>query len=96
MKLLTEEIKKQLPPLGATAEQSDPMAIVKFFNPTGIGTWWAAEFDPESGIFFGKADLGFPELGTFSLDELQGYKGPFGIGIERDIHFTPMPLSQCK
>ena len=96
MKLLTEEIKKQLPPLGHTAEQTDPMAIVKFFNPTGIGTWWACEFDPETDIFFGKADLGFPELGSFSLQELESYKGPMGIGIERDIHFTPKPLSQCK
>jgi hypothetical protein len=96
MKLLTQEIRKQLPPLGATAEQYDPIAYVKFFNPTGIGTWWASEFDPESGIFFGKADLGFPELGTFSLQELESYKGPLGLGIERDIYFTPKPLSQCK
>lgn len=96
MKLLTEEIKKQLPPLGATSEQEDPIAIVKFFNPSGIGTWWACEFEPETGIFFGKADLGFPELGTFSLEELENYKGRFGLGIERDLYFTPRPLSECK
>ena len=96
MKLLTQEIRKQLPPIGTTADQADPIAIVKFFNPTGIGSWWACEFDPETGIFFGKADLGFPELGTFSLKELQNYKGSFGLGIERDIHFQPKPLSQCK
>ena len=96
MRLLNDEIRKQLPSLGATDNQADPIAIVKFFNPTGIGTWWACEFDPESGIFFGKADLGFPELGSFSLDELQSYVGPFGLGIERDTSFTPKPLSQCK
>ena len=96
MKLLTKEIRKKLPPLGATDDQTDPIEIVKFFNPTGIGTWWACEFDPESRMFFGKADLGFPELGSFSLDELQSYTGPFGLGIERDIHFTQKPLSQCK
>lgn len=96
MKLLTEEIKKILPPLGSTAEEVDPIAYIKFYNPTGIGTWWASEFDPESGIFFGKADLGFPELGTFSLQELENYKGPLGLGIERDIYFTPKPLSKCK
>ena len=96
MKLLTEEIKKQLPGLGETDDQIDPIAIVKFFNPCGIGTWWAVEFDPKTGIFFGKADLGFPELGTFSLQELESYKSPFGLGIERDIHFTARPLSQCK
>lgn len=96
MKLLTEKIREQLPKLGETDNQADPIAIVKFFNPTGLGTWWACEFDPKTGIFFGKADLGFPELGTFSLGELQSYKGPFGLGIERDIHFTPKPLSQCR
>ena len=96
MKLLTAEIRKKLPPLGSTSEQIDPIAVVKFFNPTGLGTWWAVEFDPDSGIFFGKADLGFPELGTFSLKELQSYKGPMGLGIERDIHFRPKPLSKCK
>ena len=96
MKLLTQEIKKKLPALGTTADQADPLAIVKFFNPTGIGTWWACEFDPESGIFFGKADLGFPELGNFSLKELQDYKGPLGLGIERDLYFIPKPVSQCK
>ena len=96
MQLLTQEIRRQLPQLGETDNNPDPMVIVKFFNPCGIGTWWATEFDPESGIFFGKADLGFPELGSFSLEELEGYKGPMGLGIERDIHFIPKPLSQCK
>jgi hypothetical protein len=96
MKLLTEEIKKKLPSLGSTSEQEDPVAVVKFFNPTGRGTWWACEYDPDDGIFFGKADLGFAELGYFSLAELEGYKGPLGLGIERDIYFQPKPLSQCK
>lgn len=96
MLLLTKEIRKKLPVLGETDDQTDPIAIVKFFNPCGIGTWWAVEFDPETRIFFGKADLGFPELGSFSLDELLNYKGPLGLGIERDLFFTPKPLSQCK
>ena len=96
MKLLTKEILKQLPGLRATDDQIDPVAVVRFFNPCGIGTWWAVEFDPETGIFFGKADLGFPELGSFSLEELESYKGPLGLGIERDLYFTQKPISQCK
>ena len=31
MKLLTDEIRNKLPKLGETAEQDDPIAIVKFF-----------------------------------------------------------------
>jgi len=96
MKLMTDELIKKMPKIGETENQEDPIALVKFFNCTGIGTWWASEFDPETGMFFGKADLGFPELGYFNLHELEGYRGRFGLGIERDLHWTPRPLSQCK
>ncbi|MGB3803125.1 MAG: DUF2958 domain-containing protein [Sphingopyxis granuli] len=43
------------------------------------------------GIFFGLADLGFgcPELGSFALAELEAVRLPFGLTIERDLHFTP-------
>jgi len=34
------------------------------------------------------------ELGTFSLDELQSYKGRFGLGIERDLHFKARTLKE--
>jgi len=29
------------------------------------------------------------EYGTISLSELQGLRLRFGLGIERDLHFTP-------
>jgi len=32
------------------------------------------------------------ELGTFSLDELESFKGKFGLGIERDLHFHDKTL----
>ncbi len=31
---------------------------------------------------------GFPELGYVSLAELQSVRGPFGLQVERDLHFT--------
>ena len=38
--------------------------------------------------------FGTPELGSIGLLELIEYRGPFGLGIERDIHFTAaFPLS---
>lgn len=46
--------------------------------------------------YFGLADLGFgcPELGSFSAAELEGVRLPFGLGIERDLHFEARhPLS---
>jgi hypothetical protein len=38
---------------------------------------------------YGLCDLGmgFPEFGTVSLEELAAYRGRFGLGIERDLHF---------
>jgi len=40
---------------------------------------------------FGLADLGmgYPELGYVSLAELKSVKGSFGLGIERDLYFSP-------
>jgi hypothetical protein len=38
--------------------------------------------------------MGFPELGYVSIDELEQVRGPLGIQVERDPHFTAdRPLS---
>ena len=95
MKLLTEEIKNRLPKLGETDDQQDPIIQVKFFCPWNHWTWFAYEFDQED-IFFGYVKGDFDEYGTFSLSELESVSGPMGLTIERDIYFTPKPLSQCK
>ena len=95
MKLLTQEIRKQLPPIGAQDQETDPTVYVKFFCPWNHWTWFGYEFDG-SDIFFGYVKGDFDEYGTFSLSELESVKGPMGLGIERDIHFTPKPLSQCR
>ena len=68
--------------------------VVKFFNPVGIGTWLATELDADNDTCFGLADLGFPELGSFSLEELATLELPFGMNIERDVFFTgAFPIS---
>lgn len=69
----------------------DPKPVIKLFNPTGAGTWLITEIDPENPeIAFGLADLGAgtPELGSISLTEIKSFRGRFGLGIERDRHFT--------
>jgi len=90
MKLMTKTLEKRFTQVGSQAEEKDPLIVAKFFNPCGAGTWYATEYDPETRIFFGYVSIFGDyndEWGSFALDELQGYKGPFGIGIERDLHF---------
>ena len=66
---------------------ADHIPVVKFFNPFGQGTWLATELDEDGDILFGLADLGYPELGSWSLSEMVAIRLPFGLGIERDLHF---------
>ena len=65
----------------------DFKAVVKLFNPTGVGTWYLSELDPETNIAFGLCVIHEKELGSVSLDELSEYTGALGLGIERDRHF---------
>jgi hypothetical protein len=60
---------------------------VKFFNPVGAGTWYATEFSPEDRLFFGYCHITDGELGYFSLDELESIRLPFGLRVERDVHW---------
>jgi hypothetical protein len=80
----------------ARDERFDPRPVVKFFNPVGAATWLASEIDADGDTLFGLADLGFgcPELGCFSLREIEALRLPFGLAIERDAHFDSLaPLS---
>lgn len=64
---------------------------VKLFYPAGAATWLLAYLLPEDdNIVWGLADLGLgcPETGDIYLPELIEFRGRFGLGIERDLHFT--------
>ena len=95
MKLLTSSIRKALPPLYKTEAESDPPAYAKFFTPWSNWTWYATEFDGRD-ICFGFIVGTTPELGYFSLSEIEAIRGPAGLTIERDIHFSPTSLSQIR
>jgi len=53
----------------------------------------ATEFDGQD-TFFGLVEGQEKELGYFSLVELQGVRGPMGLPIERDLHWTPKMLAE--
>jgi hypothetical protein len=62
-------------------------AVVKLFNPAGVGTWYLSELNPDTNEAFGLADVHEKELGYVSINELKAFKAPFGLGIERDTSF---------
>ena len=100
MKLLTKSIRDRLIANGkaqdivrGTKHEFDLKPVVKLFTPWGACTWLLSELDPTNpDIVFGLCDLGVgcPELGAVSISELESIRGPFGLRIERDIHWTPV------
>ena len=93
--LLTDHLCQRLLANGRDPDQ-DHVPIVKLFNPCGAATWLATELDADGDTLFGLADLGMDcsEMGSFSLAELAALRLPFGLRIERDLHFrTDQPLS---
>ncbi|MEF9602303.1 DUF2958 domain-containing protein, partial [Paracoccus sp. PXZ] len=73
---------------------ADHVPVVKFFNPFGEGVWLATELDEDGDLMFGLADIGCPEIGSWSFSELESIRLPFGMGIERDLLFTgDFPIS---
>ena len=95
MELITKEIEKKFKeyPIGSQdGKGGNAEVIVKFFNPTGIGTWYITEANKlENGDYemFGYCHLGddqLAEFGTVMLSELKSLKLPFGLSIERDLY----------
>jgi hypothetical protein len=102
-----------MPPLYSQENDADPLVVCKFFDPVGSWMWYGIEGSPvdEDGyydtekekvdyVFFGYV-VGFePELGYFSLNDLQtakeGLRGIQAMPIERDISFSPQRLSAVK
>ena len=97
MKLLTKAQREQLLDNGrrqaaveGTPAEIDFFPVVKLFDPCGAGTWLLTEIDPDDEtVAWGLCDLdmGFPEFGTVSLNELAAVRGRLGLGIERDLYF---------
>ena len=57
----------------------------------GGSDWYAAEYDPETGTFFGftilNGDMEMAEWGEFSLEEMLSVKIFPGVEIDRDLHW---------
>jgi hypothetical protein len=68
----------------------DPFPLVRLFNPAGRAVWLVSEIYADDDTLYGLADLGFgcPELGIFSLREIEAIDLPLGLKIARDLAFA--------
>lgn len=98
MQLLPDQIKSQLIRNGEQTaqaidhgdDQPDFMPVVKLFTPDAGCTWLLTELDVnDPDLAFGLCDLGmgFPELGSVRISEIEDVRGPLGLPIERDMYF---------
>jgi hypothetical protein len=79
----------------AAGEDIDPSPVVKLFTPDANATWLLTELDVNN-VAFGLCDLGLgsPELGFVSILEILSVRGPMGLPVERDEHYSETrPLS---
>jgi hypothetical protein len=91
MKLFTKAILNKLPKLYANdGKKPEEIKVpLKLFNPCGSQSWFITEYDPETKIAYGYVTgMQVNEFGYISIEELEAIKLPFGLGIERDIHWN--------
>lgn len=99
--LMPAWLAASVPSLYSQEPVDDPIVHAKFFTPDSSWTWYITEYsavapDGTPRLAFGLAVGHEAELGYISLDELEQVRGPLGLRIERDVYFTPCPLSQVR
>jgi len=94
MKLITKDIQVKLNK--NFQEQNDEDIVLKLFNPCGAQTWLITQMEPDGDIMYGLADIGMGcvEYGSISLNEIKSVRLPFGLTIERDMHFRGGKVSE--
>lgn len=97
-KFITKEVEKRMskyPLYSQDGAGVNAVITAKFFYPAGAWTWYVLEYDTNDkdtcyGIVINGHGEG--EYGYFSLKELQGIRGRFGLGVERDTYFDPIKV----
>lgn len=84
----------RIPPIPEPGQDEGPSGrdrklFVRLFNPYGSGTWYVAEYDPETETAFGIAHIFEWEWGYFSIAEMRALRKFGAPQIERDLHFSP-------
>lgn len=100
MKLLTSEIKNKLskyPLYSQDGKGSDAVCVCKFFLCQGRWTWYITEWDGNDTAFGIIVNgQGEAEYGYISMSALKSVRTSLGLGVERDIYFTPTKVRDIK
>lgn len=92
-KMLTKAIERDFAKIGSQEGSEDPIAVAKWFDACSRWTWYATEYDPETGICFGYVISGLgsdcDEWGYFSVVEIGTIRNSMGLPIERDCYREP-------
>jgi hypothetical protein len=94
--LMPEEIAETIPKLYETEHETDPVVNLKWFTPDSSWTWYVLEYDPDEKLCFGLVQGHEVELGYFSLPEIENIRGPMGMPPERDLYWSPTPISEIR
>jgi hypothetical protein len=95
MRLMTKSIEKMAQKQYPKGSDMDQKVVAKFFDPCGSFSWHLMNQDPENPDYcWGIVKGHFVEVGSFNLGDLISYRGAWGLGIERDKFFTPMPAEE--
>lgn len=103
MKLLTKALRsswQSTPFIHKMAKAARHRSSASSSTPAGSQTWYILEGEKQDDdyILFALLDnMGEREYGYVSLNELQRVRTrPFGLGIERDMYFTPCKVSEIN
>lgn len=96
-KLAPKTLLGDIPDLYETEETPDPICHIKLFTPDSNWSWYIIELSKaDVNTCYGYVQGIEDELGYFSLEELESIHGPLGLAIERDLLFSPIPISKIK
>ena len=79
---MNEHTEKEFERIGRQENSRDPLVVAKFHCPSSSAAWYATEYEPETGNFFGYVSglaKNGDEWGYFGLDELASIRIPVDI-----------------
>lgn len=92
--MLTEKLLKRFQEVGEQ-DVPNPIVIAHYFHPYSSWHWYATAYYPKDKLFFGWVKGTDPELGYFSVEELESVR-LMGLPMERDLAWKEKHLYEVE